>query len=224
MVVVVTQGVRYFAQADEAKFTKYKQLYADSKDVDTVIDAYQESMNELFNGRIKVMVKELLPAGNEEKKLSEDDVAKIFKLLAPPAIKYDKNGLPVGREECKGVSGKPPLSTYCLAQDAVKEYFLFREGILYAKKEEKDKITTMSAALIYQATLEKINRELEVSRDALDKGLAAYSELQMALPMHKKYMEVVDALIKYGKAVGEIRKSIDLFPNTFINVSTTACT
>lgn len=221
----MTQGVRYFARADDdVRLTKYGKIYTDSKDVDTVIDAYQESMNKLFNARIKVMVKELLPAGNEDKKLSEEDVKRIFSLLAPPAIKYDKNGLPVGRKECEGVSGKPQLSTYCLAQDAVKEYFLFREAIVYAKKEEKGKITTMPTALKYQATLEKIDRELELSRDALDKGLAAYSELQMALPMHKKYMEVVAALTEYKKAVSEIRKSIDLFPDTFINVSTTSCT
>jgi chromosome segregation ATPase len=72
--------------------------------------------------------------------------------------------------------------------------------------------------------LNRIDREIELSRQALDQALSAYNELQMALPLHRKYKETIKALEKYRNKVSDIRKEVDLYPVTFLDVTTTQCT
>lgn len=230
---------------------------ADIDEVDTVIEKYHEMINCLFNKRIKVMVKKMLKKGEESKRLTEDDLKKIYKLLSPPKLKQDENLQSVGREECKGEGEDMNLSTYCLAQAGVKEYFQFREAMQEARRIEKEKAAqqfetvtgkkpgeapdtviqqrTLFGAVAdifqgekalqsYGETINRIDREIDISRQALDSGLAAYSELQMSLPLHRKYMEVISALEEYRDHVSDIRKEIDLYPVTFLDVTTTQCT
>lgn len=75
----------------------------------------------------------------------------------------------------------------------------------------------------YGEVLNRIDRELDIARQSLDQALAAYSELQMALPLHQKYLKVIEALESYRDKVSAIRREIDLYPSTFLDVTTTQC-
>ncbi|MBP9718057.1 hypothetical protein KBD59_02050 [Candidatus Gracilibacteria bacterium] len=68
-----------------------------------------------------------------------------------------------------------------------------------------------------------IDSELDLARKALDQGLAAYNELQLALPMHVKYKKITVSLEKYRDKLSELRQDIEFYPATFIDVTTPAC-
>lgn len=228
-----------------------------SNPVTRTIEKYHEVINCLFNKKIEVMVKKMLKPDEDGKPLTKEDLQKIFKLLSPPAFKLDEQGQPVGREDCKGEGEDMNLSTYCLAQAAVKEYFQFREAMQEARRIEKEKAgqqfetvtgkkpgeapdtviqqRTLGGAIAdifqgekalqsYGETINRIDREIDIARQTLDSGLAAYSELQMSLPLHRKYLEVIGALEEYRDHVRDIRKEVDLYPITFLDVTTTQCT
>lgn len=76
----------------------------------------------------------------------------------------------------------------------------------------------------YGAVINRVDRELDIARKALDQSLAAYNELQMALPMHIKYKQVVSALEKYRDKISKVRQKTDVFPTNFLDVTTAACT
>lgn len=190
-----------------------------------MLSSYHARMNGLFNDRIKKMVKAMEQAQNAEA---------LKKLFAPPqAVK--KDGLPVGREAC----GMENLSTYCLAQSALEEYFAFREAMLIARDRIKQKIPTQfetisgknfsgapaaQKVLNYGETIDRIDREIDIARQALDQGLAAYNEMQTTYPLHKKYQEVIKSLTTYRDKISAVRKQIERFPPTFLDVTTTKCT
>lgn len=75
----------------------------------------------------------------------------------------------------------------------------------------------------YGEVLNRIDRELDIARQSLDQALATYSELQMALPLHQKYLKVIGALESYRDKISDIRREIDLYPSTFLDVTTTQC-
>lgn len=235
--VLVSSSAQFFAQAQ----------YMEEDDVDDLIEDYHDTMNDLFNSRIKILVEKML---RDEESLKKKDLEEITLLLTPPPPKLDENGQPIGREACKGVGNQPPLSTYCLAQVSVDEYFKFRAGMLrlkglarkeagdryeVLKKDEGDDRFTVSSGTgagniadrqlrNYGETINKIDREIEIARQTLDQALAAYNELSIALPLHRKYQEVITSLEKYRDNVSAIRSEIDLYPATFLNVTTPACT
>lgn len=223
-------------------------------DVDDLIENYHDTMNDLFNSRIKILVSKML---RDKEPLKKKDLEEITALLSPPPPKLDENGQPIGREACKGVGNQPPLSTYCLAQVSVDEYFKFRAGMLRLKglarqeagtkfesitgqKKENapdfvienrnlfgavgDLVQGQKSLQGYGETINKIDREIEIARQTLDQALAAYNELSIALPLHRKYQEVITSLEKYRDNVSAIRREIDLYPATFLNVTTPACT
>ncbi|GEM_PF-5451263 len=219
--------------------------------VGLVIDKYHRTVNCLFNTRIKVLVEQMLdPKAENKKPLSEEQIKEMLKNLSPPDFNKDpKTGEIKGRLECQNTGEGRNLSTYCLSQAVVDEYFAFRRALSFARKQAKDTaaqrfstdLTTKDGKIPegfieqkslldagkniqeYGAVMEKIDRELEISREAIDQGLAAYQELQISLPLHRKYMEVVKSLEAYRDDVSSIRKKVELYPTTFLDVTTTQC-
>jgi hypothetical protein len=226
-----------------------------SADVDTgrvgaVVAKYHEVLNCLFNQRIKIVV-DIMGFGedaNDEDKMTEEEMENIYTLLSPPAVVRDApNGQ---RLPCEPTEGVPPLSTYCIAQRGVEEYFEFRSAMLRAREientraveEKKNLDSTLSEGEVpahigfsnvgeiaetltdLGENLNRIDREIDIARQTLDMSLAAYDEMLMALPLHRKYEEVIKALEVYRDAVSDVRKQTDLYPNAFLDVTTTACT
>ncbi len=209
-------------------------------EIGLVIDKYHRAVNCLFNTRIKILVEQMLEPeqmleseSQNKKPLTEEQIRSMLKNLSPPT------GEIKGRKDCANENGGLNLSTYCLAKAATKEYTAFRSALVVARKKTQQEAgqnlpknyPTKGGAIEqlgknvqeYGAVIEKIDRELTISREALDLGLAAYQELQMALPLHRKYKEVIKYLEKYRDKVSDIRKEVELYPTTFLDVTTTQC-
>lgn len=224
------------AQAENAEAAD--EQTADLGKTDTVIRKYHEVINCFFNKRIKMLAEKMLKTGEENERLTAEDLEKIHKLLSPGEPIFDENGQQVGRKKCQGEGEDINLSTYCLAQAATEEYFEFRQAMLEARRlaqieaaqkkfepGEKTDISQLSHSLLsLGAALNRIDREIEISRTALDQALSAYNELQMALPLHRKYLETIEVLEEYRDKVSDIRRETDLYPVTFLDVTTTQCT
>ena len=88
----------------------------------------------------------------------------------------------------------------------------------------KDLSVGVQGGTEFNALRNKIGNEIDFAQQALDQGLAAYNEFQMALPLHREYQEIIKSLEAYRDAVAAIRKEVELYPSTFLDVTTTACT
>lgn len=97
--------------------------------------------------------------------------------------------------------------------------------ILGEENEQKfSQILQAQKALEISARLEAIDREIKTSKRALDQTLAAYEELKTAWPMHKRYIEIYEDLVKYRDKMIEVRHQVEEYPSKFIDATTTMCT
>lgn len=71
---------------------------------------------------------------------------------------------------------------------------------------------------------EAIDHEIEVSKNALNKTLAAYDQLRVTFPMHLAYRKIFDELINYRDQLVQLRDQTDHFPSRFVDVATLKCT
>ena len=102
-----------------------------------MVRKYHENINCMFNKRIKKLVWHLLDMTSEGRKI---EGSALTELISPPGFIIDpQTKKPTAfREPCKGEGSDVNLSTYCLAQDMVKEYFEFKDALESAKKYQKD--------------------------------------------------------------------------------------
>lgn len=208
-------------------------------DAEELAEDYHETVNKIFNEKIKVLV----ALGNSKEK---KDFEKMLKLVSAPELEQDEKGQLVKRKECSSEN----LSTYCLAMISVDKYFEFRANMLKAREEEKQKATRQfttqtgekpeagetndtlaqqksifgTTIQSYGEAINDIDREIDLARQALDQTLASYNEMQMALIMHSKFKAVIESLEDYRDKISEIRKEVDLYPFTFLDLTTIACT
>lgn len=226
----------------EEQSNKYLIMVDAGESFESVRSAYHKKMNELFNVKIKGLVKRANSTKPEE-------LAKIQTLVTPPDFESAKADEQIKRKPCTDEN----FSTYCLSGPTTREYFAFREAMLKLRAKERTEgatkfqaatgkdpnqapdtffqqkplISSIFGAEKLQNFGERINRiddEVEVAHQTLDQALSAYNEMQMALPLHVKYIELISALEKYRNKVSAIRQQIDLYPTTFLNVTTTSCT
>lgn len=235
-IVVLTQQVKRSVKAAEPGSCEKPKTYSDfvlcGHSADELIDKYHNDINKFFNENIKRMV-----AAMKENEGKSKELTILFK---PPEYQKE-NGVPTIRQSCDSVPKN--LSTYCLAISGTRKYFEFRDALLVARSAAEQAAGNVSARLQSGAItkngdisdaqqnmqnlgqlIDKINREADLSRQALDQALSAYNEMQYALPLHTKYMEVVKSLEKYRDKVAGIRRTIEQFPSTFLDVTTTQCT
>lgn len=215
-----------------------KSGYADfDLSTEDVMVLYHQTINEKFNEYIATMIK--------GQKAAEESGQQDPNGL-PPA-KDPTTGQPQACTEDN-------YSTYCVAQTLLSSpYFghmAYRQSLLCRKKLVFDSSKDISAFKTYsdamilgskneqnvtdiyqsQKALEvsgrsvAIDRELSSAKQALDQTLAAYNELKVAWPMHKKYMKIYDDLLKFRDKMVEIRHQVEEFPAKFIDVTTTQCT
>lgn len=100
------------------------------------------------------------------------------------------------------------------------------DTMIYGRTAEESVQTIYQGQKVLEVSskLQAIEREIADSKNALDQALAAYEELKTAWPMHKKYMEIYENLIKYRDKLAEIRGHVEEFPSKFIDATTTQCT
>ena len=246
--VTANQVLRFTgALEQDDKEKSYKDIaYQENADtaVDDILERYHDTMNEFFNLRTKKLVE--LNGSNDK-----EDLAKLLKFLTPPEYNIDSvTKQPTSRKPCSGEGENINLSTYCLSQIAINEYFDFRAGMLAAREKARSGVATRfeqttgkkanEAPKIYfeqrslfdveknlqdyASLLERIDREIDLARQTLDQSLATYHEFQLALPLHTKYMQVIESLEIYRDKIADIRKQVEQYPPTFLDVTTTSCT
>ena len=196
-----------------------------SRSTENVMELYHTNINVQFNNYIRMMI------------TSHPD---------------DPRGkAPVNEDACLAGDN---YSTYCVAYALLMNrqfgYMQYRKAldcrrnIVFDGAAERDQWNSYIGAMIYgesseanvesiyqgqkileiSARLEGINREINDAKAALDQTLAAYMELKTAWPMHKKYIEIYENLIKYRDKLAEIRHHVEEFPSKFIDATTTQCT
>lgn len=217
---------------------KYVSIAKYSDPIDEMTDCYHETVNKLFNEKIKAMVK-LGKTGNEA------DLKKLVDQLSRPISSCNAGAKEGSTKDSEN------LSTYCLSQYLVIEFAQFREGMNALRKQmkanagaeiaqierlsEAEKVDmsnigdsgTMAAQkdlfANFGAKINRIDSEVKIAQESLDQGLAAYNELQFALPLHMKYKKIISGLEDYRDKLADIRHAVDLYPITFIDVTTAAC-
>lgn len=210
--------------------------------VDRVVEKYHEMMNCLFNQKIKKLAEKFLPQENDdgdELPLSQKELDDLFKLLSSTVCSEESLSTYCLSREA--------VLEYFEFRGAMKEIRKIEiteagERIGERQKSESDPwpvrsplikaaggaiadfLTGKKSLEAHEETLDQIDGELSTAQTALDHALAAYNEMQMAVPLHRKYQEVIEQLEKYRDQISDIRKDVDLYPETFLDVTTPACT
>lgn len=177
-------------------------FYREQGSTEEVAAVYHERMNELFNAKIELLINEDVEEG---------------------AVRADNNA-PENEDSCTPNN----VSTFCVASQAVNEYFAFQEVMLEKLEavELAEAVAGKNISALSGLEAERkqfINEELDVGLQALDVTVAAYSELHRAYPLHKKYQEIIGQLEKYRDMLSDVRHEVTFFPMKFIDVSTTQC-
>lgn len=223
----------------------YKDMVFNGLSIDSVVEKYHSNVNDYFNGKVKQLMV-IAKSGTDE------DIITLTARVTPPEQTFDSAGLANGRKDCKTAEeGGENLSTYCAANDLTKQYLMLREALMIRRQEAlsevRQRFETIGAVRQnafeqqrmfggtplgegqkniqdYGQIANQVDEELDLARKSLDQGLAAYNEMQISLPMHIKYKKLTKALELYRDKLSSLRKEIELYPGTFIDVTTPACT
>ncbi|EKD63313.1 MAG: hypothetical protein ACD_51C00298G0003 [uncultured bacterium] len=174
--------------------SKYSTSYYSS--VYDAVVAYHSTLNDLMNDKIEIL------------------------------ITADEEDLLFDSETCDDEFN---ISTYCLAESMVKEYIEFKSGLedhsLYAidAEDSNSEILLVDMSAKAEARSRIISLEQENAIKILDMSLAAYNELQIALPMHNSYLDTLDVLKDYDSELIDLREDVAEWEADFIDVSTTDC-
>lgn len=137
-------------------------------------------------------------------------------------MEYSKSLACRKRATALRVSGESGLflGTTCLGFAPILAYAPGSDGASASLQS----LTQSQLALHMSTCLEGIEREISSSKRALDVTLQAYDELKTAWPMHKRYTEVYESLLKFRDKMVEIRHHTEAYPSKFIDATTTQCT
>jgi len=184
-------------QIISAATTPYESKYSTKyySNVYDAVVAYHSKMNDLMNSKIEILV-----SGTPNDSQMNSD----------------------------GVCSSENVSTYCLAEEMVDEYIEFRAGLedhaIYATDAgDTDTMVLSTVSTKAKARGQLITLEQENAIKIMDMALAAYNELQIALPLHNSYKQTIEDLENYNSALGEFRTEVTEWENDFIDVSTTDC-
>lgn len=124
------------------------------------------------------------------------------------------------------------VSTFCLAIVLNEELLAFEKGMLIHKERfreitenaEEDERKTLKEAIKSQASRTLLaDSEIEAARKAIDLALAVYNETQIAYPVHKELVRMINNLEEYRDNLAEIRDTIELYPSRFNDATTIKC-
>ena len=217
-------------------------------DADKIKSKYHEAINDIFNDKIKVLV----ALGNSQmesdfKKMlklvsppefEKDESGQLIKrkecdgenlstyclamastnkyfVFRADMLKAREQEKKAAAMQFKNQFGKEP-------KEAQPEEILVEQRTLFGTIG--DMFQGQKAMQGYGEALNDIDREIDISRQAIDQTLKTYNEMQMALVMHSKYKKIIKSLEDYRDKISEIRKEVDLYPFTFLDLTTTACT
>lgn len=175
-------------------------------------EIYHKQMNELFNGKAKLLTSGDLPAESYE---------------VPKEALQDC----ATDEECKKAVEKcreaaNNVTTFCLAAEASDLYVEFRKNLIskWGKIENPEGSETLTGLFDEMSAKQGfIEEQIMRSKAALDMALNAYNELRWAYALHKEYKQVIKDLLKYRDGIADVRKYVEQYPDRFIDASTPYC-
>lgn len=194
-VFVNWQIISAYTEPSESNYsrTHYASVY-------DAITAYHSKLNDLMNHKIEILVS-----------------------CDPSKPEDCKQSMPEAGKKCEADN----ISTYCLAEEMVEEYIDFKSGLedhaIYALDANDSEMVLTNISVKANARSRMITLEQENAIKILDTALAAYNELQIALPMHNSYLETISILKDYDSALIDFRDEVAEWESDFIDVSTTDC-
>ncbi|HMR01408.1 MAG TPA: hypothetical protein PKA32_03390 [Candidatus Gracilibacteria bacterium] len=221
-----------------------KNIYTNPElSLETIMTTYHERTNEKFNTYIKEMITK---QNAESKSVPENSF--------PPDLPDDAGNLDAMKQFCdenrknystfcvaanmiSDTTNGDGYLQYAQALncrrdkifDTVQEESLYQDygnALIVGEENEQQFEQTLQyqKALEVSARVDAINREIDVAKRALDQTLSAYNELKTAWPMHVRFIEIYQDLVKYRDKMIEVRHQVEEFPAKFIDATTTACT
>ena len=172
-----------------------------------VFDAYHAEMNSYFNQKIE-RLNIILAQPNF---LDNEDNKKAFN---PPDIDSDPTAC------------ADNVSTYCVSMGALDKYIDYVNVLnnLVTTLATDTNTRTIENILTNTADRnERIKKEYDSAKQVMEATVAAYHEYRLAMPVHKRYEEIITELIKYKLALKDIRKRAMEFPIRFIDASSSQC-
>ncbi|MEZ4086843.1 MAG: hypothetical protein R3B71_00650 [Candidatus Gracilibacteria bacterium] len=204
-----------------------KNIYTNPElSLETIMTTYHERTNEKFNTYIKEMITKQNP---ESKSVPENSL--------PPELPDDAGSLDAMKQFCD--ENRKNYSTFCVAANMISDttngdgYLQYAQALncrrdkifdTVQNEQQFEQTLQYQKALEVSARVDAINREIDVAKRALDQTLSAYNELKTAWPMHVRFIEIYQDLVKYRDKMIEVRHQVEEFPAKFIDATTTACT
>jgi hypothetical protein len=207
-------------------------------DTEAVMQLYHKTINDKFNEYIKKMIQAqaaavekneadpngLPPAPDEITGLpGVCDANNYSSYCVASTLLSDKS---FGYMEYRRSMNCRRQSIFSSAKDQTSLYDSYTKVMIIGKGNEDAAINRSQGARVLEvsARLKAIDTEIDVAKQALDKTLVAYVELKTAWPMHKRYVQIYESLVKYRDKLVEVRHQVEELPNKFIDATTTKCT
>ena len=171
--------------------------YDIDKKYEEVKELYHKRVNDLFNGKLKLLKAGPKGSGSAEIPKGDncsDNNYSTFCLSLAVAGEYDN---------------------YVLALEKQKNKVDIPEG------ENIDLLSLGTGTINKNA---EINNEIDRAKKALDVALATYNEMSATYQQHLEYEILIKNLTKYNKQVIEFREEVEKLPPKFIDATTTQCT
>jgi len=206
-IFLVGGGYAIYAETGKKDYYNFKNPSASFFKVEGL---YHESMNQYFNDKLAMLV-DTIDSGNDFYK--SDD-------FNPPKDVNSSNY----SVKC----GEKNISTYCVSMGAMDLYLAYVDTLNQMKgflpMENLPKNPTADNLLNQKTTRDAmIDKEYEQARTVMEATVSAYDEFRTAYPTHKKYVNVLNGMIKYKIALAKIKNQILRFPGKFIDATSAEC-
>ncbi len=171
---------------------------------------YHESMNEYFNDKLAMLTD--MTDGGEDFYKNPD--------FNPPKDVTSSNYV----EKC----GEKNVSTYCISMQAMDIYLAYVDTLNQMKgflPTENLPSNPTAENLLDQKTArdEMIDKEYTQARTVMEATISAYDEFRIAYPAHKKYVSILNGMVKYKIALAKVKNQILRFPGKFIDATSAEC-
>ena len=196
---------------------------------------YHAEMNQYFNEKFSEL-NDLLETPDFF------DIEKHPEFHPPQGMDIVNESLESMYRKCNPEGEPANLSSFCVSMGATKIY------VAYVYQLEVTKGTILGPEILnlpfvalhstyipelpssYSASIQELSQrgeeitiEVESARDVLEATMGAYNEYRLAYPMHQKYQEIIENLIKYRSEMKDIHRRVVNFPAKFIDASTSQC-
>jgi hypothetical protein len=173
---------------------------------------YHNEMNEYFNDKISSL--------NE---LLEDPDFFKSEYFVVPDLDPVADDFDVILRKC----GEKNLSTYCVSMGALNLYtnYVFKLNKMLGAPVVPQG-TNLTSTDVFYATRranDAIHDEIEEAKHVMRATVSVYDEYKRAYPMHKKYREIINNLLKYRSVVKNISRETKSFPIKFIDATSAYC-